>query len=202
MRNIRLSAIIILLLFPFFSCTDDRGIDIKNTLEIEPVFSEKDMQWGNLFAKNLFYINKKIKNENIDFKTISQLHSYAQKKSLEFFSNNNLKKSNKPFIDKESMNFSKRSSIGEIFKKNLNKLTDNQKEVFELIARARQKSSSYLEFSNKLATINNSIYSSIPVEEQKTLFFVTSTLHYGLKAMNDMAREGIISGASEENRKK
>ncbi len=76
------------------------------------------------------------------------------------------------------------------------KFTEQQLKIFSKIALAKQESKSYIAFSNKLSEINKEIL-TLPKSEQNDLFYITSTLYYGLKEINEMAKEGIITGKPE-----
>ena len=77
-------------------------------------------------------------------------------------------------------------------------LTRMQKSVLERIEEARLRSRSYIEFTNKLATINNEISMIVPKEEQALLYSVTSTLYYGLEAMEDLVEKALLPGKPEK----
>ena len=199
MKKILFIITILLVSTTLYMCTADGFSNTETTSKIEPIFSENALEWGNLFGENMIYITKKLKNDKKNFKNRTQLNEFFLKNTTNFYNKNgegklkNFKKNNSNLT---------REDIGDIISKNIKPLTENQKRVLKQIAEARNKSKSYIEFSNKLATINNNIYSTVPKNEQKRLFFVTSSLYFGLKAMNEMAKQGIIPGKPEgvENR--
>lgn len=78
----------------------------------------------------------------------------------------------------------------------IHKFTEKQLRIFSKIALAKQESKSYITFSNKLSEINKEIL-TLPKSEQNDLLYITSTLYYGLKEINEMAKEGLIMGKPE-----
>ena len=78
----------------------------------------------------------------------------------------------------------------------IHKFTEKQLKIFSKIALAKQESKSYIVFSNKLSEINKEIL-TLPKSEQNDLLYITSILYYGLKEINEMAKEGLIIGKPE-----
>ena len=78
---------------------------------------------------------------------------------------------------------------------NLSKL---QLKIIGELAKARINSKSYVAFSNKLVEITDKIYKTIPTSEQAALLYITSSLYFGLKEINELAKKGLISGKAED----
>ena len=96
------------------------------------------------------------------------------------------------------------SSLGSVnyekfdeFNSSVSKFSKKQLKILGKIAKAKNKSKSYIAFSRKLAKINNEIYDNVPEDEQDKLLYITSALYYGLKEINNLVRDGVLPGNPE-----
>ena len=134
---------------------------------IEPNFPVAIKQWGESFASNLHCATIEAK----------------QKNTLKSVTISSFKIVNNEKFDE--------------FNASLQQFSKEQLRIFELIAKARSESDSYIAFSSKLADINDEIYRTIPQVEQEKLLYITSALYHGLKEINNLVRDGILPGNHE-----
>ncbi|WP_242203030.1 hypothetical protein [Aestuariivivens insulae] len=172
--------LLILIFSSFLGCTSDENINLHRETIIQPRFLEQDLQWGNLFAKTItnavYQLEaKKTTNSNDVFnsiaKDINNFYKIPSRKDLKLTNKKNSEYTNE--------------IITAILVNNARSLTSAQKKILIRIDNAKKKSESFSEFVKKLTQINEDIYINIPKKEQKKLFFVTSTLFFGFKAIND-----------------
>ena len=98
---------------------------------------------------------------------------------------------------RESLDFNRKISKSlEIKNSSIEKFSTKQLTILSKIALAKQESKSYITFSNELSEINKEIL-NLPKTEQTDLLYITSILYYGLREINEMAKEGLITGAPE-----
>jgi hypothetical protein len=142
-------------------------IETKKVEITEPNFPVEINGWGESFASNL---NCAIVEANQN-----QLLKSANISSFERIANEKFEK----------------------FNSGLSKFSQKQLEILGEIAEARNKSKSYIAFSNRLSQINEEIYKTVPIEEQEKLFYITSALYHGLKEINKLVKDGILPGKAE-----
>lgn len=185
---------VIMVSFLFFQCQKDWIEETKEEI-IEPYFPQESKEWGQLFASNLNYATKQAKQQKIKFNDKEQIYLSTQMSSIDFLQKNRLKSAKVSFLEQDLCEINHKAT--EHLKNNVFSLSEKQEEILELIANAKKESDSYIAFSNRLAEINDLILKIVPDKEQSRLFFVTSTLYYGLKEINNLVSEGIIPGTPE-----
>jgi len=134
---------------------------------IESTFPNEINEWGKSFAANLNCATIEAK-QNQQLKNVN-ISSHV------------------------SVNYEK---IDE-FNSSVSKFSKKQLEILGKIAKAKNKSKSYIAFSKRLAKINNEIHKNVPKNEQDRLFYITSALYYGLKEINNLVRDGVLPGNPE-----
>ena len=175
------------------------GVEYVEVPRVEPVFSEEAQKWGELFAESLTNAAKEVRNQKIKQNDKDAVFQVSQEATLDAFEEGGLITSDeKTSFDKGtevdvSVN---RVSLAQALESE--ELSRIQKNVLERIEEARLKSRSYIEFTNKLATINNEIPMIVPKEEQALLYSVTSTLYYGLEAIEGLVEKALLPGRPEK----
>lgn len=179
----------------FYKCTQ---VEYLETPRVEPVFSEQAQEWGNLFAESLTATAKQIRKQEIKLSDRSAVIAVSQNTTWNTFEQKGLVTSDQriSFANaRTTREVAEPVSLAQVLESD--KLTVAQRDVLELIEDARAESDSYIEFSNRLATINNDIFVNVPEEEQAFLYSVTSMLYFGLEAMNELVKQAILPGNPE-----
>ncbi len=130
--------------FCIFQCKPDfnsKEFSVKeNTVDLsKPKFPKEIEQWGNYFAVSLNKIAK------------SDFHDKTFRK-----------------YDSSSIGDMKFQKIQQ-FENSIDSFSDRQLEILNRISEAKSNSNSYTTFVNHLTEINNDIYATVPVDEQKDL---------------------------------
>ncbi len=87
-----------------------------------------------------------------------------------------------------------------LFDTGLLSFSKEELKVLKMIANARSESNSYVAFSNKLIEINAQIHKTIPKTKQENLFYITAALYYGLKEINNFAKnKTVVRGYEDGN---
>lgn len=92
----------------------------------------------------------------------------------------------------------KNSQLGENPEKAIANLNDTRKAYIEKIREALKTSRSYAGFVETLVGINNEIAQKVSGEDRTVLLNAICILYYTLKAMNELAGEGLLPGNSEQ----
>ena len=156
------------------------GVEYVEVPRVEPVFSEEAQKWGELFAESLTTAAKEVRKRKIKQNDKDAVFQVSQEATLDAFEERGLITSD----EKTSFNEDTETTDSSVNPVSLaqalesGKLTRIQKGVLERIEEARLKSRSYIEFTNKLATINNEISMIVPKEEQALLYSIQSLQHY------------------------
>lgn len=179
--KVRYLPILLLLLFStFLSCSYDENNDNERETTVQPRFPEKNIKWGNLFAKTITNATKRLESNKENDPAI--VFNLIEKNINNFY---NIQKDPKSILANKQSTKEYNKRITDILVKNARSLTLLQNEVLNQIDDAKSKSQSFTEFTKRLVKINDKIYSDVPKKEQEKLFFVTSTLYFGFKAIDD-----------------
>ncbi len=179
-----------------YKCTQ---VEYVETPRVEPIFSEQAQEWGSLFAEALTTTARQVKKQKIKLNDRNAVFAVSQDVIWNTFERRKLITSDQRISFANARTTSEATefvSLAQVLESD--ELTDAQKDVLEQIEEARLGSDSYIEFSNRLATINNEIPVSVPEEEQGLLYSVTSTLYFGLEAMNELVEQALLPGEPEQ----
>lgn len=204
MKNHKIYALLLLITFSsslFYQCVPS-STEYRSVETLESNFSAEAENWGNIIASSITNTAKELEKNNIVLSNKNAVNLAAKENTLNVFENlGYLSKKEKStlLLAKKTSNKQESKTLSEVINSEQDNFSKAQLRILKRIEKARNAATSYRNFSNTLIRINEAIYKNLPKEEQAALITITSSLYYGLEAMNELVNEGVLPGNSENN---
>ncbi|MCG8476485.1 MAG: hypothetical protein MI784_13535 [Cytophagales bacterium] len=178
----------------FYRCVSVENVD---TPRVNPIFSKQAKEWGGVFSEALISTAEEIKRKKIKLNDRNAVFAVSENVTWNTLEHKELVTTDQRIsLASARKNVIEPMSLAQVLASQ--DLTDKQREILGQIEEARIESGSYIEFSNRLATIHNGIVENVSKEDQVLLYSVTSTLYYGLEAINKLVERSILPGSPEQ----
>ena len=167
------------------------GAKTPDYQRVKPIFNSEAQKLGIALGESIKNTFRQAKEQAIDFSDKAQMESLAYKNSLAELERAGL-------VSEEDVLESAAPGSIKAAAAEQKPLSESQKKVMQEIEAAVQNSRSYLEFTDKLANINNGLALTVPAKEQLGLQRAIAALYYTMDAINDLVAEGILKGTAEK----
>ena len=170
------------------------GANPPDYQRVQPIFDSEAQKLGIALGESIKSTFRQAKEQAIDFSDKEQIEALAYKNSLAELERAGL------VSEEEVLENAAPGSVKAAAAKQ-KPLSESQKKVMQEIEAAVQNSRSYLEFTDKLANINNGLALTVPAKEQLGLQRAIAALYYTMDAINDLVAEGVLKGTAEKTQR-
>ena len=170
------------------------GANPPDYQRVKPIFNSDAQKLGIALGESIKSTFRQAKEKSIDFSDKAQMESLAYQNSLAELERAGL-------VSEEDVLESAAPGSVKAAAAKQKPLSESQKKVMQEIEAAVQNSRSYLEFTDKLANINNGLALTVPAKEQLGLQRAIAALYYTMDAIDDLVAEGILKGTAEKTQR-
>lgn len=192
MRTNLFSSILLMAVVTLFcQCSKTEFNNFSDVEQMENV-PETSKQFGLSVAKELNVTIRNLHKQGVDYSNANETPEFR-----EIFYNDFFKAS--PSAVKTRSSAATVNITPEEFRRRVNSLTKIQLSFIDRIIKECSASTSEADFYNRLKTINNDIYETVPEVQQERLFNVTSVLYYGMQEIQKLERQGLMIPTQQSN---
>lgn len=189
--NLLITILLMTTVLLFCQCSKTEFEDFPSEELIEN-FPKTSKQLGLAVAKEINGTIRNLHKQGVDYSKANETAGFRKSFYADFF------KASPSTIKTKGTESVATTNIEE-FMRRVNNLTKIQIDFINRIIKECSASTSDFDFYNKLITINNDIYTSVPEIQQERLFNITSILYYGMKEIRSLEFQGLMISTPRSN---